>query len=275
MRKVSGVVFLAGFIAFCVCGVSLAGERITLVGDDNYPPYTYLEDGKAAGIYVRILERVLPLVEGYDVTLKLKPWRRALEEAEKGEAFGVFPPYFRPELRPWMTRYSDPIVLEEVIIVCNREAASRVRWPFPQGYRGMMFGNNLGFAAGGTSFMSTVRSGDIFLDEAGGTYTNLKKIVLKRIDCYINDRRAIYWAFKNLALSEPPEGLAERWRLNLNRENVVEMQVLQVDAGHIGFSSEVDAADFIRKFNAALAEVRQRGDVERIIKEYEQAVGIE
>lgn len=51
---------------------------------------------------------------------------------------------------------------------------------------------------GGAEFDQVVKDGKMKMAEAKDHEANLMKLGLKRIDCYINDRRSILWTLERL-----------------------------------------------------------------------------
>lgn len=243
-----------------------ADTLVTLLVDDAYPPYTYSAAEGAAGIYVDILRAAEPQLRGYRLKLQPMPWRRALSEVKAGRALAVVPPYYRPQERPWMSPYSVPILEELVVVFCHREVFAggpRTRWP--DDYHGLRFGNNPGFLSADQPFWQAVRLGLIQVEEAPGNRANLQKLLRRRIDCYFNDRISI--------LAE----LAQMQRDGLydaeGSAPIVEGPTISVESGHVGFSSSDGGRfpfkeDFVRQLDAALIELRQSGEIERIVRRY-------
>lgn len=71
---------------FCMLTLALYPQNIDVViyGDENYPPYSYVENGIFKGIYTEIIREAAKEIEGYNVELKPVPWRRGLKLIENG-----------------------------------------------------------------------------------------------------------------------------------------------------------------------------------------------
>jgi len=249
--------------------VSLAGEiLVTLLMDDSYPPYSYQQQGQAAGIYAEVLQAAEPLLKGYRLQLKPVPWRRGLAAIEAGRELALVPPYYRPLERPWIGPYSVPMLEERLAVFCRAavfEGDPRLRWP--DDYRGLRFANNMGFLLGGQPFWNYVQLGLIHVEEAPGTQANLLKLVHQRVDCYLNDRISVLSELAQMRVAGLYDG---------NRHAViVEGPSIAVEHGHVGFSNRVGPRfpyreDFARQLDAALIQLRQSGVIERIVQRYIQ-----
>lgn len=256
--------------AACLAALSaascLAGKvEVTLLGDDSYPPYSYADHGRASGIYADILRAASANMPGYTLRLESIPWKRGMSQIEDGQALGLFPPYYRPE-RLFMSPYSVPMLEERVAVFCREKVFTgnpRLRWP--DDYRGLTFGNNNGFSLGGPSYATAVQTGLIHMEEAPGTRTNLSKLIHGHLDCYLNDRIAV--------LSEL-SAMRREGAYNEGRdEKVVEGPTVSIENGYVGLTAR-DAGryaykdDFVSQLNAALVNLRNSGEIKRIVDRY-------
>jgi polar amino acid transport system substrate-binding protein len=236
-----------------------ATEKVVLHGDDNYPPYSYIEHGRFTGIDVDILRQAAAkLRPTYDVTLTPTPWKRGLALLENGTAFGLFPPGRKHE-RAYIDQYSAVILRESVVVFCNRALMHTARTNFPADYAGLTIGINAGFLLS-DRLMQAANRGIVRLEPAKGNDANLKKMAMHRIDCYASDRVAALFSAKNLGVQLPSD------------ERVLRVAaVLSEEATYVGFSARNNPpfkADFIEKLNAALAEMKAKGEIDRIIDRY-------
>lgn len=240
---------------------------VTILCDSGYPPYSYAENGQAKGLYTDILRAAFARMPAYQVSIQPVPWQRGLEQLEHGKAFALYPPYYRPQERPWMD-YSQPILAEtRVIVVAHWVANVRNPADFPGAYAGLRIGLNAGFSP--PSDLPTkqmIRRGQLTLERARDNNANLLKLKLGRIDAYINDRLSILWTLQQLRQSgELP---AEAF--------FVEGATLSHEQGYLGFTNRDQGtfdykADFIRSLNAALVELEREGVIEQLSAGYSAA----
>lgn len=234
-------------------------QSVTIYVDDAYPPYSYAVNGVAFGVYPALLARIFAAMPGYHVALQPVPWKRGLRLLEQGEGFALAPPYYRPGERPWMD-YSAPIMLESVVMFCNEAVAARIGAPrWPDDYYGLRVGINSGFLLGGPAFHAARRGSKIIVEEARGTDENLKKLLLGRIDCYMNDRSAIQHALLRARAEDAYQRAAR----------IVETGIVSQEHGYLGFTRLhgerwTFRADFIRQFNLVLEELRRSGELAQI-----------
>lgn len=241
--------------AFCA-------EKVVLYGDDDYPPYSYVENGQFKGIYVDLLKKATSKLDGYEVELKPIPWKRGLATLESGEALALFPPYLRKE-RAYIQPYSTGMYTETIVIVCNDATMSKPRKKFPDDFGDITIGVNAGFVLA-DSIVAAQKAGKARLAEAKGSEANLAKLASNHIGCYANDRLSIYYALKKMkaAANAQPDVLA----LKLN--DTVE---ISSEEAYVGFSAKNSApykADFIEKLNAAIEQAKKANVVSKLVSTY-------
>jgi polar amino acid transport system substrate-binding protein len=253
-------------ITFCLvlsstlAGAANAGEKVVIYGDDAYPPYSYLVDGKLKGIYVDIVNKAgAQLAPTYEVVLEPIPWKRGLASLESGEGFALFPPYLRKE-RTWIDPYSVPFYHESVVLFCNEKVMETPRKNFPDDFSGLSIGVNAGFIMA-PALTEALAAGKVTLAETKGNDANLKKLAAQRIGCYASDRNAALFTAKSL-VAEP--GMADLKLIEATELSTGE----DVYIGYSGKSTAPYKADFVEKMNAALEQVKSSGAVTEISNSY-------
>jgi polar amino acid transport system substrate-binding protein len=238
--------------------------KVTIIGDYNYAPYSYVEDGKTKGLYPLILNQIFSRMKDYQVNLSMMPWKRGLAMIENNVSLGIFPPYFWPLKRPYITRYSEPIFLEKVIAVCNKEVLIESRTHWPTDFKGLTIGNNRGFLSPGLAFFELVKKQKITLVETNNSEIGLRMLLLKRIDCYVNSQLTIDWflnkmrrrdiyKFLNNDFSEPIVISSQNAYLGYTKRNI---------------QSFPYSDDFEKKVNNILVQMKKQGEIQEILKRF-------
>ncbi|SON53024.1 substrate-binding periplasmic protein [Vibrio tapetis] len=230
---------------------TLASQNVVIYGDDNYPPYSYIENGEPKGIYVDILRLVFSEMDDYTVTIRMVPWKRGLRYIEQGKGFALFPPYYTEKRDPWML-FSESILREEVVVFGKpNKLIGKRNWP--EDFHGTVIGLNRGYnpySMGGHEFGEAVKSGHIVVEEATNGIINLNKLEKGRIDFYINDRL--------IDISDFP-GIKRGITANTND-------------GYLGFTKlNVDypySADFKAQFDHAILRLKQTDTIDKIVHSY-------
>ncbi len=161
-----------------------AEGHIVLALSNNYPPLMTAEGGVLGDI---IDEAVARVGGDYTVEIQSVPWSRAVVMVENGQAHGLVGTYYRPEARPWISAYSEPLMQEHVSVFCKKGVA-QASWSFPDDFKGLKIEKLQGSAAPGSAFFDMVESGLISMTESPNVEISLKKLNAGRVDCYVNAR---------------------------------------------------------------------------------------
>ena len=249
-------------LSLAVSGLAQAAQPVVLYGDDDYPPYSYVENGQLKGIYTEIVRAAALAMPQYQVQLRPVPWKRGVVMLQTGEAFALYPPYSWRSERPYV-RYSVPLLMEQLVVFCNQDVlARRSLQHWPADYGGLHIGVNAGFLLGDAGLMQDLQTRKIVLDPAKGTRTNLLKLMRGRIDCYVSDRLSAQW---------------ELQRIRRDRQAGTPMQAIHETAqlasqqGYMGFTLRQPGKypyrdDFIDQFNAAIVRMQNNGAIRRILE---------
>lgn len=247
------------FCAWMILPAAHAAEQVVLYGDENYPPYSYIENGKFTGIDVDILLLAAArLSPAYELKLTPTPWKRGLAMLENGTAFGLFPPGHKHK-RSYIDQYSTVIHRESIVVFCNRQVMHAPRNNFPADYGGLTIGINAGFLLS-DRLVQAANRGIVTLEPAKDNDANLKKLAMHRIDCYASDRDAALFSAKKLGT-----------QLNLDERVPQVAAELSEEETYVGFSAKNPPpfkADFIEKLNAVLGAMKAKGEIDKIIERY-------
>ena len=235
---------------------------LVIYGDDDYPPYSYVDNGQLKGIYTEIVREAVQSMPQYAVQLRPVPWKRGVLMLQTGEAFALYPPYSWRSERPYV-RYSVPLLMEQLVVLCNQDVlAKRALRQWPADYGGLHIGVNAGFLLGDAQQTAALQAASIVFDTAKGTRTNLLKLMRGRIDCYVSDRLSAQWELQRIAGDS---------RAGTPRQAIHETAQLASQQGHVGFTVRQPAQypyrdDFIAQFNAAIVRMQHNGAIRRIVE---------
>ena len=237
---------------------SIHAAPISIIGDDSYPPYSFKSNKGLDGIYTEIIKEALKKLPEHKAELKGLPWKRGLADLESGSINALFPPYKREKERPYMV-YSVPIFEEKVVIFCNDKYV-KDNAKFPDDFKGLKFGLNLGFLL--TDAFNKARTDKVIkVQESKGSYGNVKKLVTGRIDCYINDRYAIFHELKRLKAEGVYKG-----------SGVKEALVMKSEWGYLAYTASKQDAEPVKSFRPAfdkvIEEMKKSGEIQKIAKKY-------
>ena len=234
---------------------SIPAYGLEIAGDQSYPPYSFKANGKITGIYTDIIASAVTRME-QPATITFLPWKRGLSDLKNGKLPMLYPPYYRPQQRPYMA-YSTAILEETLVIYCHRDLKLTDK-QFPQDYTGLTFGQNSGFSSG-PAVEAATHQGIIRLTEVNSTAANLKKLFNRRIDCYINDRLSIQYQLALMNKARP-----------LTLSDIEETHILSREKGYLAFNKEAgnDVKRFIEQFNQVIATMKASGEIDAIVERY-------
>ncbi|MFZ6743971.1 substrate-binding periplasmic protein [Undibacterium sp. JH2W] len=256
-------IFLLGF---ALAGPAAAADviEVSVYADESYPPYSYKEGGEAKGVYPAIFSKAFERMPGYKVQIKPVAWKRGLMLIETGQGLALFPPYDRPLERPYIT-LSEPVLSEQVVAFCRESAIKTGKHPptWPDDFYGLKVGVNAGFNVGGEKYKKAVKDGKMFEDQAPSNRSNILKLLLGRIDCYLNDRLSILWEIERIKA----DGVYAE-----NSQVIVEAAVISQELAYLGYTNRDNGrysykADFSRLLNQILVDMKKSGEIQKIVEE--------
>ncbi|MFZ6709849.1 substrate-binding periplasmic protein [Undibacterium sp. TC9W] len=253
-------------ILLCLCVPALAADiiEVSIYADESYPPYSYKENGEARGIYPAIFSKAFERMPAYKVHIKPVPWKRGLMLMETGQGLALFPPYNRPLERPYLNN-SEPVLTEQVVAFCSENSMKGRKHPssWPEDFQGLKVGINAGFQIGGDKYRKAVKDGKMFEDQAPSNRSNILKLLLGRIDCYVNDRLSILWEIERIKA----DGVYAD-----SSQAIVEAAVISQEQAYLGYTNRDNGRypykpDFMRALNQILTDMKKSGEIQKIVED--------
>ena len=223
---------------------------VTIVADDNYPPYSYTENSKVTGVYIDLIKKASKLLEPkYKINIVAMPWKRALMKMENGEAFAIIPPYTHLLARPYISPYSVPLAKESVVVFCHKDVNLHETLKGLSTDSPLIVGINAGYIILNESYYNARQSKRIVISENKSTKANLTKLVTRRIDCYANDKLTIELGLKQI------ENNTKRF----NASDFVQKDFISSQTAHIGYTNVNSdrfpfKSDFVQRMDKAILE---------------------
>jgi len=249
-------------IVFSALKPVLAEEQnVKIFCDNNYPPYSFVENGKVTGIYTDIFLKAFSKMQGYEITITPIPWKRGLALMEQGKGFALYPPYYRPKLRPFMD-YAVPVLDEGLDVLCTEEVAKKNLKNWPDDFSGMRIGINAGFSIPENEKAKAL---NIIIEEAKDNRSNLLKLASGRLDGYINNKNSMLWELKRLKYKG-------EYNENKHKKLVITTNISN-EQGYMGFTNQGKGKfafkqDFIKQFVKVINQMKKDGEIEEILQSY-------
>lgn len=173
-----------GVVVAVVCALLVATQAwaaaLSVVTDENLPPYSFVRGGEVVGIDVDMLNEAARRLD-VELHIRARPWNRALEECRTGEAQFAMPLFLTPQRAAFAT-FVAPVHYSTlgVFVAKGREFA----FSGIADLAGKRIGVNRGFAIS-EEIDQTMRDGTIVVEEVASTDLNIQKLLLGRIDAFV------------------------------------------------------------------------------------------
>ncbi|MDJ0782302.1 MAG: transporter substrate-binding domain-containing protein [Desulfosarcinaceae bacterium] len=244
-------------------------SKIVIHIDDDYRPFSYVENGSAKGIYVEILKTAFARLDDFDVEMVPVPWKRGKLLMEKGQGFGLMPVFFHGHDWPYLYPYSLPFYTETIVAICRAPVLDPPRKDWPEDYAGLRIGNVTGFDGwGGEAFRAMVADGRIHYEESKGSRSNILKLIYGRVDCIMMEQTAFALESRKL--------LAEEKVTTAQLDTLQKGATIGKDPVYIGYSKPTRINgyrnrefDFMQALDAVLYRMHKSGEIDEILRTYQ------
>lgn len=234
--------------------VSFAGAEETEVAEistivlatSDWEPY-YAENLTHGGVVADIVRTAFQRM-GYKLEVKWLPWARAINAAKVGQYDGVLGAWYT-EHRTHLFNYSKPFFKNEIVFF--KLKGETIRYTSVLDLKSYRVGVTRNSAP--HELLKSELTGS--LDIVGTADLNIKKLIAKRIDLFVDENLGIQYMIN----TRFPEwkGLIEALK-----------PPLQVNDLHIMISKKVDNNQkIVNDFNEGLQKILDDGTFEKIIKE--------
>lgn len=251
--------FFAPFRPICFFGLLLlgmAGQGALPAAAESYhfvtfqfPPLEYaVDDMTPEGIAVDIVRAVMSEL-GYEVTISIYPWTRALHMAQTGAADAIFTAYRNPERERYLD-FSKEVLFPQVVYFYKRRGDSITFAGDIQSMAGLRIG-----------VVSTISYGRIFdqarpalsLDKARTLENTFEKLLRQRVDVVPSNIYVADYTLKKLGLTD----------------RIVRLpHAIERVPSYIAFSKKRHLTALRDQFDAQLAAMKQRSAYDRIVSRY-------
>lgn len=171
--------------------------QLTFVAMDHFPPYSWTENGKKVGIDVDII-RVLSERSGIPMSIRFTPWKRVLNDIEKGKADGAFSFFYTKEREGVAIYIPTPIHNSTYKLFVLKGA--EFYFQSIKDLSGKSIGKNRGFYIN-EAFREAEKSQSIDVIEANTMVQNIEKLTKNRIDALVGNQQEVYYHLSKLGLS--------------------------------------------------------------------------
>lgn len=236
------------FAALLLLGLTFAlpvrAESVTIAGCENYAPYSDVAlpgNGFANDLTVQIMKAA-----GYEVSVLVLPWVRALDGTEAG-TFDILPSAWYTEERAQMLLFSEPIAMSRLVFV--KPADSPFEFHTLQDLAGLRVG-----IVSGYTYEPEFLASPLFQRLAvSDVLQNLRRVATRHIDLTLDDELTLRFIIHSRAPELAPV-------LAMTRGVLAEQGLF------VTFSKQrPNAAKLLADFNAGLARMRADGSYQNLL----------
>lgn len=219
-------------------------ESISLIGEDDWFPYSGLKAGKLQGFAVDVIAAAYAAVN-VKVTFQAAPYARCLKLVESGRELGCFDSLNEAKLAGAFHFHQVPIFQAEIGIYAAADSAE-------SGLRASdLRGRRLGLTHGYTYTDVIEKDQSIVREMAPSDYSNLRKLVLKRSDYSLVYTRVVDY----LSALYPHE----------LQGKIKQVGTLSVDNLYVSFSKRrPEALRYANLLDQGLLKIRKNGVYARL-----------
>jgi ABC-type amino acid transport substrate-binding protein len=225
-------------------GWAVGADTIVVYGSDQFPPVSYLVDGKPRGSFPAILAR-LEKETGDRYIVQLVPWARALWMAQQGQ--GALANLSWTAERAAYLDYSVSIYPAEVVLVVKKGR----EFPFNTlaDLEGKLIGAGLG-SSYRDEVDQAIASGRIKVDRDSNQLSRMNKLLAGRVDAiFVGTGRP---GVRTILESTPElRHLADQF--------VVLPKAVTVDPLYLGIPKSMNKQEALKRLNSAYTRLRDSG----------------
>ena len=244
----------------CACQAMAESEEaspqtVTLITDNNYEPYSYVQDNELRGQTVEWIRRIDEALPEYRISLQAMPWREGLHAVRDGKVLGMVGVYFSAKHRGWLYPYSQPLFEESVVVLCGPDVQLESPVSWPTSFAGHLMLNIAGYDGWLDFQIRNQQNTQLmnFFEVPNQTigYSMLKK---GNADCMLSEK---HFAEQALQHDTTEPDAMPRIVTEVRRKAI-----------HVGYSFNAItgnqypyALDFARAFDFAMSELKQKGEL--------------
>lgn len=252
VRRMLALLTLGTLLALAGAPLRAAEPKPTAIhiAIGEWPPYTS-ERLTGYGIAAKLISDSFAAA-GVTVTFAFYPWNRSLELARRG-GIEATAPWFESADRRADFHLSDPLFESKFLLYYLK--AKPVAWQEIEDLKGLKIGATAGYYYG-EAFTHAEKAGEITVVRASSDETNLKNLLIGRLDAFPLDEHVAEFLFAN---DMPAE---DATRIGYNAVAV------HSRPQHLLISRKAANGEaLIRLFNQGLATIRSNGAYERIVRD--------
>jgi polar amino acid transport system substrate-binding protein len=233
------------------------GQTFNIVGDDDYPPFTYTDENKQIkGVDIELFQEMAKRLE-IQINIKLVPWKRLLKMTETGDVMGSFALFKTPD-RESFSLFTHPIHYSTFKLFTTQKAGLN--------YTNIkdLYGKRIGIEAGfviSDEFDKASTRGDITLIQIYSFDDAFRRLLKGGIDAFVGNDLVVQHKIKH------------KYKYIKNISDIIALTkpLKQVRGAYFVLSKAFPLDDKLlwqTRFTETLKAMEQDGTSQRIIQKY-------
>ena len=238
------------FLIIITCVFSLQAQSQITIATGESPPFTG-ENLKHDGFINQVISEVFALYN-INVEFVYLPWRRAYKSTQEGK-YDASSYWFLNEERELDFLMSEAINNDRLVFV-QTNTSDIIKWESLEDFRG----HTIGYTDGNTypySLVYAIENGVIQGEMAPDDTTNLKKLMLNRIELFVVSQSTVYVLAQQLTNE------------SFDKNFTVSGQTLEETSGHLAISrnGNNNPQQLLQIFNQGLKQLRDNGRYQQLV----------
>ena len=232
----------------------IAEPTLTFAGIVDIPPMTYEDGGVCKGLFPDLLQEIANRA-GFRATVKLYPFRRLLAYLQEGRIDGAISVYYKKEREAFLIYSTAPVLISNTrlfVIKGQDFSFDKISDLFEK-----RVGVISGWALKNSELEQAIQEKKIFVDETTHYEAGLKKLMAKRIDCFVAGEQLTWYHASRLDIADDVMALKK---------------IISKSLTYIGVSKNTpniaDPQGFMEKIDLALTAIFADGTYDRIQQRY-------
>jgi len=257
--KKSGFTIGIACLFLLIISSAAFGNPFLFVGDDDFPPYSYEQNGRLMGIDVEIIQSMAGKLN-LDIKIRLVPWKRLIMMTKNGLCDGSFSLFHTNEREVFaLYAFSQPIHVSRFPLFYKK--GSIIKFNTIEDLYGKVIGINRGFSIS-EAFDLAVKQGKIKINIENEVDKNVALTANGRIDGFTNNYDVTKYKIKhNPRLQQYKDVIAHTPKSISDMRNAY--VVLSNNAQGIQNKEKM-----VQRINWALTEMKNQGIYSKIYHRY-------
>lgn len=187
---VRGLIAVAFLSLFSVC---VFAQTFNIVGDDDYPPFTFIDkNAQVKGIDIELFQALATRLN-IEINVSLVPWKRLLKMTKNGDIAASFA-LFKTKERESFSLFTHPVHYSTFKLFANTE--SKIKYTNVEDLYGKRIGIEAGFVIS-KEFDQAAARGDISLIQVFSFEDAFRRLLMNGIDAFVGNDLVVQHKLKH------------------------------------------------------------------------------